>query len=409
MKLRNIHLPLLVIITVMALLSGCTSAKDDSAEGGLAFVNVKDYSRDNYLTISDEQISELADGYVCVVGNGAPGDLVIPDEYNGSPVYILTSDDGADSSQRFSSVEIGSNVRYILSFANHDECADIPALALPSGIIGIKNSLSGMRAVNTLTIPEDVSRIDSSFERMSNADVIVAGAPQFVACFYDSESVNIMISNDDLYSDIATGFSDSSEHLSGITLGTEDFINYSQMADEQGILDMGATHFCEALAPDKEITPEQAGEYARFLDGPVVSVECCPAIPYSKYLEQDREELLNGSGLVCFSISDVARYMPGRYYPADTSKAPDVYFIVEKTGGESVEYTNGTYYHMHYRISVRSIEDDGLICWFTTSEGEAPATNPPFFTEGDRKYLKGEHNSISSPQYVVLKYFNIGD
>ncbi|MBP5261710.1 MAG: leucine-rich repeat domain-containing protein [Clostridiales bacterium] len=429
--MRKMIAAVLILVLIGSLVfTGCNGGS--SSEGGLTFVKLEKYANDKNLN-GQKFVIGNKDKYVCIVGKDAPSDLVIPDEYHGVPVYMLTSDLDSSTEVRFTSISIGNNVGVISQFAVDDNscenlteliipegvksirysfknCRSLTRLVLPESLKTVENCFIGMESLKSLSIPEGTESIRFSFDDMSDAEISVAGNTYFSSCLNDSTNVTMILNDESQMENVAGDLLAITVNVDGhksIHIGTRDLLDYSAMADEEAVLNMGQTHFCEVLDPAKEIDPSEAGSYAGFLDGPVVTVEICPNVKKNEYTEQDRNALLNEAHLLYLGIDCMAGYNPGRYYHPDTSKAPSVYFIAEKMVGHSESYigSNGgeVIYHMAYRISVRNIQNDELICWFVAETGKAPRSNPSSLTEGELKFLT--NGDRPDPWYVVSKYF----
>ena len=138
----------------------------------------------------------------------------------------------------------------------------------------------------------------------------------------------------------------------------------------------------------------------------------CPEIKPSEYTKLGRDALLKSTEAVYESVADNAWSNSRSGYPTGMKETPTVYFIAEKMGGIAVEYTGNvgdkTYYKMVYRISVRDIETDELLCWFEAETGDAPGkieSTTPLYKEGDRTYFQEGVSTDVTPWYVVKKYF----
>jgi len=421
-------------LLILALIGGFvfTGCNGSSSEVGLTFVRLEKYAKEKNLN-GQKFVIGNKDKYVCIVGNDAPSDLVIPDEYKGVPVYMLSSDLDQTSTVRFSSISIGKNVGVISQFAVDDNscenlteliipegvknirysfrnCRSLTRLVLPESLKTVENGFLGMKSLKSVSIPEGVESIRFSFDDMSDAEISVAGNTYFSSCLNNSANVTLILNDESQMENVAgdlLAITVPADVRKSIHIGTRDLLDYSAMADEEAVLNMGQTHFCEVLDPAKEIDPSEAGSYAKFLDGPVVTVETCPNVRRNEYTEQDRTALLEEAHLLYLGIDCMAGYNPSRYYHPDTSKAPSVYFIAEKMVGHGESYigSNGgeVIYHMAYRISVRNIQTDALICWFVAETGKAPRSNPSSMTQGELKFLT--NGDPPYPHYVVSKYF----
>ncbi len=386
-------------------ITGCSSNKP---EGGLSYIKMSKYNYPGSLVPYNNDLKEIlnsTDCYICVIEKNAPSDIVIPDEYEGLPVSIVTTRYHVKQKQDYipeqpiDSIQFGKNVLYIQNVFSHGEG-------------------SGIRE---LVIPESVMEIYYSFWDLKDAKVVVEGDPKVDNTFMYPDSVSVQTgsieSMNELFKDMSGLFNRGLEYK--YQVGTKEILERTADIDKDALFALGKEHFCEGLDPTKMIDPTEADDYARFLDGPVITVERCPEIYYSDYLEQDREKLLEESGPVYLDIPYIAARYTDDIYEFEPGSSADKYFIIEKTGGRRVDYFGGlqptigmipseTDYKMCYRISVRSIKDDELICWFETIEGFAPETkyeHSKSFTEGEREYLRDEDNNITTPEYCLHKYF----
>lgn len=412
-----------------------TACSGNRSSNGMSFVRLGSFADEMHISYADTLSYEERNGYCCVVGPDVSSNLVIPDEYKGKPVYMVTSEIDNNAAIRFQSIDFGSNTKYIYRFLYTDKCCEeLSELVIPEGVVNIYSSLKNCNSLTKLVFPSSANRIDSSFEgcRVNNEIEIpsgigmvvysfegtedltfnVEGDTRFDDCFRGSKNIDVIISNEEKMDIVGKYFwADFNEKEDfTIRLGTKEFLDYSDMADEADVMERAKSHFCETLDPDKEIDPADAVSFAQFLDGPVVSVKDCPDVFESDYLVQDPKVFLNSVEPVYISIGCMASYNAWSYYHPDTTKAPSVYFIAEKMVGDSEIYTDGavskTFYHMKYRMSVRDMQSDELICWFVVSEGDAPRQSPSHVTEGEREFLRNG-NSNPIPQYVVRKYFTV--
>ena len=428
---------LTVIVLVLAILgsiavTGCTGRR---TEGGLVFASVSSMSDKKNITDS-LWYDDVKSGYACIVTEDAPADLVIPDKYKGHPVKLLMSEFSGEDQVRFNSITIGNNVAVIYAFETYGSncCENVKELVMPESIRHINNSFSNCKSLEKLVLPEGLVRIESSFFQMESlkeftvpvsaeyvrtsfsgmdgVTVHMPGNGQITQCFTDSGLVSVIINDESQLATAGKYFMwdvNSLREQSGLRIGTQELMDYSDMVDGEEVFEKGKSHFCETLDPSREIDPADAYKYAKYLEAPVVTVETCPNVTVDDYPSMDRAALFEEAGPVFMSIANMASYTTGSYRHPDMSSPPSVYIIAEKIKGKAVGYlVNGVgtnYYHMAYRFSVRDIETDELICWFVTNEGSEPDRSPATFREGENTFLC-DHGMSSYVQIVVRKYFS---
>jgi hypothetical protein len=363
--------------------------KDDN---GLLFVPTSEYLTDekNAPVVSNyglKSILEDTEGYVCFVTAFTPADLVIPDTYNDLPVLAVT--DADNQRIQLKSLTIGKNVRVLFGFLNSVDST-----------------------LHDIVIPANVTSIVSAFYYLKDATITFEGNPHMSFVFWYSKSIRLVVGD----ADMLTQLKESSlfhfeDKLSAedAEIGTKEYFDYTAGLDTEALLERGVSHFQEKLDSGKEVTPEKAAGYASFLDGPVVHMSLCPAIYSKDYFTTDRDALLAECAPEYMDPRDAAERYPEDYYSPKT-ETPKVYFIIEKTGGEFAGYTSMIYY-MYFRISVRDIETDELICWFTARPGYAPKTlkvggvDSGVFGENGRSYLRDESKQSTTSLYCLHRYF----
>ena len=367
---------------------GSPSGSPDKGGDGFEYISLKDFNEDNYITAEMEDFMDNTEGWALKVYPGAPEDLVIPDLYEGLPVYIVTS--GKTEGEKYipRSVAFGKNVKAVYYFLN-DVTPDI----------------------KELVIPENVEIIEDSFSQLDGTTVFLEGKPDIIVSFKYARSTRIVVSSaDDLPRAVKSILTPVDYvNIFGIEVGTEDLLDYSDAADRDLILEKGAGHFREELDPDKEVAEMDALLYAGFLDGPVVTMDVCPEIDYSTYFDDESADAVKGAKPKYISVANMAGFHPEEIDLDGLDYAPKVYFIAEKMGGKLVRYTGEDDYLMVYRISVRDIETDELICWFEAIPGDAPDTKPAgsrTFKEGGRTYMTDENNKDTTAEYCIYTYFN---
>ncbi|MBQ6230415.1 MAG: hypothetical protein IJJ74_04780 [Eubacterium sp.] len=390
---RSYIILMLLLMTVFLGLTGCSS-NDEVQKDGMTFVKLKDYLNDKKTDSSRVKDLKKAyndeDGYICIVGNNASIDIVVPDKIEGSPVIALTSKENISLKPR--SVQIGSNVKYIDHF--NLDCS----------------------SVKELTVPDNVTFIDSSFPRMKDAVVTIEGEPKISTSFYNSDEVTVYVGELDYLSKIAGNFTyvtDEPDKLNKFKVGTEELIKYSENVEPDALLARAQEHFGEELDPGKKISEDVAGGYADYLDGPVISVKECPAIDYPEYDNMNKQMILAETEAYYVSVTTVADMFPEDAYQPKIDK-PQKYFIVEKIGGIKVDYIGADkdYYKMVFRVSVRNIETDELAFWFEATPGYAPSairsddSGWSRITEGGRTYFGDYDGNRVTPEYVIHKYLH---
>ena len=399
---------LLFIIAVSVIMSVCMAGCSSyEPEGGLSYLKVSS-SMDLFMKPIDDDLEaflDSAEGYVCIIEQNAPSDIVIPDEYDGLPVYVVTTrryvkqDTSYIVKGTINSITFGKNVKYLNCVFMDGEGGNI----------------------RELVIPENVQEIRASFRQMRDATVYLEGAPYCNQAFEYPESVVIRTATADgmaaVYDDMEELVYSTPYYDQRYLVGTNEIFNREEGIDKDTLLERGQSHFCEELDQSKKIDPSSAASYVRFADGPVVTMDTCPSISSSLYLEQDRQSIIESSGPRYLDIAyTAARYAEDMYEYGDDS-ASGVYFIVEKTGGTGVSYFAGTGatiateadYLMGFRVSIRDIDTDELICWFETTEGYAPerkVSGTRTFEEGGRHYMRDENSKVITSSYVVHKYFS---
>ena len=366
--------------------------EEPEEDNGLSFVSVKEYMNDekNDATVSNTGIKQWLgneEGYICIVKAYAPEDLVIPDEYEGQPVVGLTAN--SNLKLRLESLSIGKNVKCIWSFLN-----------------GVDSTLKD------IVIPENVTYIYGSFYYLQDATITLQGYPAISFAFAYSKSIKLVVKDEKMLSQLKENslyhFEDKLSR-DDVDLGTQEYFDYTAGLNSAEIFERGVSHFQEKLDAGKEVSPEAAGAYASLLDGPVVTMEKCPKIYAKDYFTTDRSALLAECEPRYVEPREVTEYLPEVYY-SPKNDAPQVYFIIEKMGGTFAGY-QGTIYYINYRISVRNIETDELLCWFTIKPGYAPRTlqingiNSGVFADNGRSYLKDEEGKAITYLYCLRKYF----
>lgn len=431
MRKRFTAAVLVLSILLSLAVSGCSGRK---TEGGLIFASVSSMSDKKYITDS-LWYDDVKDGYACIVTADAPADIVIPDEYKGHPVKLLMSELSSSDQVRFNSITIGSNVAVIYGFAGYGvncfenvkelvmpdslrriyssfcNCKSLEKLVLPEGLYQIDGSFDNMDSLKEFTIPTTVWRVMSSFSDMDGVTIYVPGDTQIMECFHDSGKVSVIIDDESQLETVGYSFMPDIKDIgaqSGFRIGTRELFAYSDMVDEDKVFEQGKSHFCESFDPSKEIIPEDAFKFAKFLEAPVVTVETCPDVTFDEYTSMDRNVLFEETEPVYMSIANMASYSADNYIRPDMSSPPSVYIVAEKMKGQAVAYlVNGVgknYYHMAYRFSVWDIETDQLICWFVTDEGTEADRNPATFVEGEYTFLY-DHGMRPTVQALVHKYF----
>ena len=203
------------------------------------------------------------------------------------------------------------------------------------------------------------------------------------------------------------------------TRATNAWTDYSDKVDGEELLARGQEHFQEELDPDKRIDQDDAYQYAVYLDGPVITMENSPAIDYTEYYDMDHDKLLKESEPVYISVETVADTYPMSFYSPKT-ESPEIYFIVEKLGGKDAGYfdtttkeVNEIIYYIAFRISIRNIETDELICWFTSEMGYSPKTMTLdqygmcdyLFLDNGQKYLRSKGGNKITSLYCLYRLF----
>ena len=359
---------------------------------GFLYVPVQEYltNRNYSVLVTNYHLKDYiagVDGYVCIVNSKAPAQLVIPDEHEGKPVVALT---GAENTRIYlESVQIGRNVKCIFKFLYDND--------------------SGLKEI---VVPENVLTLDASFCYLSGATITLEGNPSMAFPFIYSKNLKLVVRDAEVLRQVRdSGLFDFEKMLThdDVELGTKEYFEFSKAIDPAVILEKGVSHFQETLDPEKEIAPEQAGEYASFLDGPIVSMVKCPAIDADDYNTTTRSALLAEAEPEYLDVRQAAERYADDYYSPKT-ESPKVYFVVEKTGGKFAGY-QALIYYMHYRISVRDIETDELLCWFRAVPGYGPTTvkvggvDSGVYGDNGRSYLRAEDGSQTTELYCVHRYF----
>ena len=406
----------ILLCCLPAVISGCgAGVKAKTDENGLMYFMVEDYIKaniDSYVKqaqkgpnkkdieknkkIMESKLRGIlgsSEGYVCAVSTISSPDLVIPDEFNGVSVIALTSFEY--ELKEISSVKIGSNVKYIFDFRNFGHNSNI----------------------KEITIPKNVTYCGDSFSNLDGATVYLESNPDKVkTSFAYSKSVRLVVKDKDsfktLVNDKYTAYSANkvpvvyAETDHDDIVGTKKLFEYSDAFDENKVMNAGTSHFQESLDESKKIDPGQAGSFARFLDGPVVSMKSCLPVSENEYYSYNKSEFSGKVKPVYYSVAHVADSFPESYY--EPQGKPKVYFIVEKTGGVRADYPGNDIYFMIYRVSVRDYETDQLICWFRTSPGVAPQilnVEQGTYKSGERRYLLDKEKKINSSVKVLHAYF----
>ncbi len=457
---RIVAIPsIMLMISTLMLFAGCNGGTGNTGntsegksdvkgitENGLTYYTLLDYSkigdlpfgRSNLVSVEEDLKDRgIAEDYICVVEDDAPKDLVIPDEFNGGSVVILTSNPETAGDLRFDSIQFGKNLIYIYRFAMFGECENVTELSFPAKVKSIQEAFHNCKSLSRLEfgeefyyadvsfykceslkefeIPAGAGNLESSFQGLTDAKITFNKVPyRLMDCFAYSENLVVVLKDTEGMDEMNFSYPyDSVREIPyDFVIGTEEVLAYSDLADEDAILQKGTGHFCETLDADKKIDPADAKKYAEIYDGPIVTVETCPEIKPSEYTKLGRDALLKSTEAVYESVADNAWSNSRSGYPTGMKEAPTVYFIAEKMGGIAVEYTGNvgdkTYYQMVYRISVRDIETDELLCWFEAETGDVPGkieSTTPLYKEGDRTYFQEGVSTDVTPWYVVKKYF----
>lgn len=199
---------------------------------------------------------------------------------------------------------------------------------------------------------------------------------------------------------------------------TNQWTDFSDKVDGDELLARGQEHFQEELDSDLEIDSNDASEYAVYLDGPVVTMQNCPAIESSEYFDMDHDELIEEVTPIYISVEEIGDTYPLSYYTPKTN-APEIYFIVEKMGGRDAGFFNldtgevdYIVYFMVIRISVRDIKTDELICWFEAEMGQSHDTLvltngmcDDLFIDNNHRYLRSKGGNAITPLYCLYRFF----
>lgn len=386
------------------------------------------------IVLSDDEtgaLSRFEQFYVCSVGPGVPSDLVIPDEYDGIPVALITSSYTDGDHPAFDSVTIGNNTVCIHSFLYNDECGNLTEIVIPDSVKIIAHSFNNCSMLTDLTltgnitdidrsftncislkelqIPDGIDSIKDSFTEMSDATVNISGSTNCIGAFDPSRSVTVITDHPGM-------IRVSPYDMICFEAVTPEMRDYSDQVDQAEIVRMARRHFCEDLDPSKEVLPKNAHRYANFLDGPFVTTLECPELNYHDYMAMFSNTLFSTYTNSIYSsvASTYTCCSNDSCYEPDMTAAPEIYFVVERMQGSWESYSgNGSTYsfcHMFYRISVWEIESDELVCWFTVETGAAPNTTTSVtsisFSEGEVSYLNESDHSRPTPVNVLVRYFS---
>ena len=426
---------ILSIICIAAVLMSClcfAGCTHEVTENGLTFMSIGDYASSinhKKADLVEYCILDDADGYACRIEADAPADVVIPDEYDGKPVTLVAMT-GVEGTYPFTSVTFGKNVKAIYNcMAVRQSFPQLTKIVLPDSLKSIRHSLNWLENVE-ITVPASIEKIEYSFIGLKN---VVVRLEKDIAeddymtlssedCFQpysdrEIENVKIIVPNEAGAAVIAKRITDHTiieyDRLKGIEIGTEEVLAYADQVDPDALCAQAKAFFGAELDESKKVSPDYADRHVSLPVGPiVVTSECCD--------EQFEYSADSAAELVSTAIMQMT------YPDADMMKgeaAPVVYCIAERTKGASHSYGYGvgyglfSVYEMRYRISIRNITDDELICWYEVDTGYAPDSKSIRSTAtlddmkkslgyqmGENYYLYDKDKHIPRPEDCVCPY-----
>ena len=381
---------ILSIICIAAVLMSClcfTACSHEVTENGLTFMSIGDYASSIHKKTADVVqycILDDADGYACRIEADAPADVVIPDEYDGKPVTLVAMT-GEEGTYPFKSVTFGKNVKAIYNcMAVKQSFPQLTKIVLPDSLKSIRHSLNWLENVE-VTVPASIEKIEYSFIALKNVTVRLEkeiAEDDYMTISSENnfqpysernpENVKIIIQDESGAAVIAKRITDHTviefDKLKGIEIGTEEALAYSDAVDADALCVRAKEFFGAELDETKKVDPDYAGRHVSLPVGPIVVTSDCCEDQFSYSADSPAE-------LVSTAI------MQMNYPDADLMRgesAPAVYCIAERTKGASHSYGDAggfgvfSVYEMRYRISLRRIEDDELICWYEVDTGYAP-------------------------------------
>lgn len=374
---------LLILFCVVALVLSClylTGCYHEETVDGLTYVDAKEYFKKVGWSNQYEDYLGDADGYACRIETDAPADVKVPDDYNGKPVVFVTMDTQNENTA-LRSITVGKNVLAICNIISLGSSPNLEQITMTGSIRKI-TPYPWQYSDFVLRIEGEIKDTAAFFEkafeeplyRMNNLRIVVDRQE-----YAESIKNNMMQRMEQdhwryqYYQSLEEDEKDQKYTLFELPeVGTPETFAYSDKVDKDALCAAARQCFGKELDESKKISEKEAASYRDQMDGPLVM---------SKEISEKQFEYISEADPEYVSIAYMSLFMDDYI---KTDREPDVYCVVERALGPSNSYGFSktysgspadyveTYYHTQYRISLRKIEDNELICWFETTTGSAP-------------------------------------
>lgn len=184
--MKKVLSALLIVILILGSLS--LTACDSSNMRFLSIKYINTYKREETAALR-ERLSHLSEfeyrdeALVCILKDGASGDIEIPSEHDGHPVVYLTAEEKSDN--KITSLTVPDSVQYMEHVCSYQKDNDtLASVTLPDNIV-IEDCFKRCAALETVELSEKTKELSDSFMSCTALESVTLGfrAKEISRCF----------------------------------------------------------------------------------------------------------------------------------------------------------------------------------------------------------------------------------